>query len=60
MAITAPCYWVSPFGAIIIGGIAGVIVPIGMDLLEHKRIDDPIGVAVHGFCGIFGTLSLGV
>jgi Amt family ammonium transporter len=61
VAITAPCYWVSPLGAIIIGAIAGVVVPLGVDLLEHRRIDDPIGaVAVHGFCGIWGTLSIGL
>ncbi len=61
VAITCPCYWVSPFGAILIGGIAGVVVPLAVDYLEHRRIDDPIGaVAVHGACGIFGTLSLGL
>jgi Amt family ammonium transporter len=61
VAITAPCYWVEPSGAILIGGIAGIIVPLGVDLLEHLRIDDPIGaVPVHGMCGIFGTLSVGL
>ena len=61
VAITAPCYWVSPGGAVIIGLVAGIVVPLGVDLLEHLRIDDPIGaVAVHGFCGIWGTLSLGL
>jgi Amt family ammonium transporter len=61
VAITAPCYWVSPFGAVMIGAVAGMIVPLGVDYLEHRRIDDPIGaVAVHGFAGIWGTLSLGL
>jgi Amt family ammonium transporter len=61
VAITAPCYWVSPGGAILIGCIAGVVVPLGVDFMEHVRIDDPIGaVVVHGFCGIWGTLSLGL
>jgi Amt family ammonium transporter len=61
VAITAPCYWVSPTGALIIGAIAGIIVPLGVDLLEHLRIDDPIGaVPVHGICGIFGTLAVGL
>jgi Amt family ammonium transporter len=61
VAITAPCYWVSPFGAIVLGAVAGIVVPLGVDLLEHLRIDDPIGaVAVHGFCGIWGTLGLGL
>src|SRR5437879_1745007 len=61
VAITCPCYWVSPFGAVMIGAIAGIVVPLGVDLLERWRIDDPIGaVAVHGFAGIWGTLSLGL
>jgi ammonium transporter, Amt family len=61
VAITAPCYWVSPQGAVIIGAVAGIIVPLVVDLLEHLRIDDPIGaVAVHGGCGIWGTLCVGL
>ncbi len=61
VAITCPCYWVSPTGAVLLGGIAGVLVILGVDLLEWLRIDDPIGaVPVHGFCGIWGTLSLGL
>jgi Amt family ammonium transporter len=61
VAITCPCYWVSPFGAVVIGAVAGVVVIYGIDLLEHWRIDDPIGaVPVHGFAGIWGTLSLGL
>jgi Amt family ammonium transporter len=61
VAITCPCYWVSPTGAIILGGVAGVIVVLAVELLEWLRIDDPIGaVPVHGVCGIWGTLSLGL
>jgi Amt family ammonium transporter len=61
VAITCPCYWVNPTGAIIIGAVAGVVVVLGIDLLEWLRIDDPIGaVPVHGFCGIWGTWSLGL
>jgi Amt family ammonium transporter len=61
VAITCPCYWVSPTGAILLGGVAGVLVVMGVELLEWMRIDDPIGaVPVHGFCGIWGTLSLGL
>src|ERR1700733_1581856 len=60
VAITCPCYWVSPTGAIMLGGVAGVIVVMGVELLEYLRIDDPIGaVPVHGICGIWGTISLG-
>ena len=61
VAITCPCYWVTPTGAILLGGVAGVLVVLGVELLEWLRIDDPIGaVPVHGFCGIWGTLSLGL
>src|SRR5664279_5461050 len=61
VAITCPCYWVNPTGAILLGGIAGVIVVGGVELLEYLRIDDPIGaVPVHGICGIWGTISLGL
>jgi Amt family ammonium transporter len=61
VAVTAPCYWVSPFGAVMIGVAAGVVVPLGVDFLEHIRVDDPIGAfPVHGLCGIWGTLSIGL
>jgi ammonium transporter, Amt family len=61
VAITCPCYWVSPVGAVVLGGVAGGVVVMGVELLEWLRIDDPIGaVPVHGFCGIWGTLSLGL
>src|SRR5437588_544613 len=43
VAITCPCYWVSPFGAIMIGAIAGVVVILAVDLMEWLRIDDPVG-----------------
>ncbi|MDP9075267.1 MAG: ammonium transporter [Actinomycetota bacterium] len=61
VAITCPCYWVSPWGAILIGAGAGVVVPLAVDFMEWRRWDDPIGaVAVHMFAGIWGTLSLGL
>lgn len=61
VAITAPCYWVSPFGSVVIGAVAGLVVFGGIYWLEHLRIDDPVGaVSVHGFAGIWGTLSLGL
>jgi Amt family ammonium transporter len=60
VAITCPCYWVSPTGAIILGAVAGVVCYYAIDLMEWLRLDDPVGaVAVHGVCGIWGTLSLG-
>jgi Amt family ammonium transporter len=61
VAITCPCYWVSPTGAFFIGIVAAFAVVYATDALEHLRIDDPIGaVPVHMVCGIWGTLSLGL
>lgn len=61
VAITAPCYWVDPVGGFAIGLVAGFVVCWGIDLLEHLRIDDPIGaVPVHMFCGVWGTLAVGL
>ena len=61
VAITCPCYWVSPTGSIWIGAIAGIFVVMAIDFVEWLRVDDPVGaVAVHGACGIWGTLSLGL
>jgi Amt family ammonium transporter len=61
VAITAPCYWVSPTGAFFIGIGAAFAVVWGLDLLEYLRIDDPIGaVPVHMMAGVWGTLSLGL
>jgi ammonium transporter, Amt family len=61
VAITCPCYWVSPLGAVLLGAVAGIVVWLGVNMLEYLRVDDPIGaVAVHGFAGIWGTCSLGL
>jgi Amt family ammonium transporter len=61
VAITCPCYWVSDIGSCVIGAVAGVLVIAGMEILEHMRIDDPVGAwPVHGLCGIWGTVSLGL
>ena len=61
VAITCPCYWVSPTGSCILGAVAGIVVMLGIEVLEYFRIDDPIGaVPVHGMCGIWGTISLGL
>lgn len=61
VAITAPCAFVEPWAAIIIGGIGGVIVVLGVVLLDRLHVDDPVGaVAVHGFNGVWGTLAIGL
>jgi Amt family ammonium transporter len=61
VAITAPCAFVDPWAAIVIGALGGVIVIFGVVLLDKLKIDDPVGaVPVHGFNGIWGTISVGI
>jgi Amt family ammonium transporter len=61
VAITAPCAVVDPWAAVLIGLIAAPIVIFGIEALDRVGIDDPIGaVAVHGFAGIWGVLSVGL
>ena len=62
VAITAPCASVSPLSAIIIGLIAGVIVVLSVEFIDKVLyIDDPVGaISVHGVCGAWGTLSVGL
>ncbi|RDI75645.1 amt: ammonium transporter [Gaiella occulta] len=60
VAITAACAFVAPWAAILIGFVAGVIVVLGVLLVDRAGIDDPIGaIAAHGMAGVWGTLSLG-
>jgi len=61
VAITAPCAFVMPIEAIIIGAIGGILVVQGTVFLDKIRIDDPVGaVPVHAMNGIWGTLALGI
>ncbi|MCB0179466.1 MAG: ammonium transporter [Anaerolineae bacterium] len=61
VGITANCDSVSNISAIIIGVVAGVLVVVGMMLLEKLRIDDPVGAwPVHGLCGIWGGLATAI
>jgi Amt family ammonium transporter len=62
VAITAPCAFVTPAAAVLIGTVAGLLVVWAVLELERRyRIDDPVGaIAVHGVCGIWGALALGL
>ncbi|MEO7961299.1 MAG: ammonium transporter [Ginsengibacter sp.] len=62
VGITAPCASVSTGGAALIGLIAGVLVYFSCLFFEKKlRIDDPVGaISVHGICGAWGTLAVGL
>jgi len=60
VAITAPSGYVEAWTAPLIGGIAGIIVPLGVYAID-KWIDDPVGaLTAHGLCGVWGTLACGI
>lgn len=61
VGVTAGCWAVNGLGAIVIGALAGVIVVFSVVFFDRIRIDDPVGaVSVHGVCGAFGTLAVGL
>lgn len=62
VAITAGCASVSPLGAALIGTISGFVLVYAVELLDRVlKIDDPVGaIAVHGMCGLTGTLLVGL
>src|SRR3954454_5223691 len=60
VAITAPSGYVAPWAGVVIGFIAGIIVPLGVYAIDRK-LDDPVGaLTAHGLCGVWGTLSCGL
>jgi Amt family ammonium transporter len=61
VAITAPCAFVDPWAAVVIGAVAGVLVVISCGIVENKGVDDCVGaISVHGTCGLWGVLSVGI
>jgi Amt family ammonium transporter len=61
VAVTAPCAFVDPWGAVIIGLVAGVLVVLASGWLEKAKIDDPVGaVPVHFVNGMWGVLAVGI
>jgi len=62
VAITAPCAFVSPNSAVLIGVLAGLLVCGGVLFNERiLKVDDPCGaVSVHGYCGWLGAVSVGI
>jgi Amt family ammonium transporter len=61
VGITAGADQMSPTDAIFIGGIAGVIIVLGISFIDKLKLDDPVGaIAVHLICGIWGTLAVGI
>jgi Amt family ammonium transporter len=62
VAISASCAFVSPVGAMMIGLVAGALCCVSVFFVEQKlKVDDPVGaVSVHGICGGWGMISLGL
>ena len=61
VGITAGADQMNPTDAIVIGFFAGIIIVIGISLIDKLKLDDPVGaVAVHLICGIWGTLAVGI
>ncbi|MEZ5249338.1 MAG: ammonium transporter [Ilumatobacteraceae bacterium] len=61
VAITAPCGAVNPMMSVVIGAVGGVIVVFAVFFFDKVKIDDPVGaISVHGVCGMWGTLSIGL
>ncbi len=62
VAITAGCDVMDPFGAAITGTVAGILVILAVEFFDKvAKIDDPVGaISVHGVCGCFGTLCVGL
>lgn len=61
VAITAGCAFVSPLASLVIGAIGGVVMILSINIVESLKIDDAVGAfSVHGACGIWGTLAIGL
>ncbi len=61
MGITAPCAVVSDGMSIYIGIVAGILVIYGIEWLNKLQVDDVVGAfPVHGLCGVWGTLAVGL
>lgn len=61
VGITAGADQMSPMDAIAIGSIAGILIVLGIACIDKLKLDDPVGaIAVHLFCGVWGTLAVGI
>jgi ammonium transporter, Amt family len=61
VAITAPVGAVTPVWSVVIGGVGGVLVVFSVLFFDKIKIDDPVGaISVHGVCGLWGLLSIGL
>lgn len=60
VSITAPCAYIAPWTAVLIGLTGGILMLLGVDLIESLHIDDPVGAfSVHAINGMLGILCVG-
>lgn len=61
VGITACCDCFDNWWAIVVGAVAGVLVVVGVLTLDKLKIDDPVGAwPVHGLCGVWGCMAIGI
>ncbi|MEM9656064.1 MAG: ammonium transporter [Actinomycetota bacterium] len=61
VSITAPVGAVTSWAAIVIGAFGGALVVLSIRMFDNLKVDDPVGaISVHGVCGTWGTLSIGL
>ncbi len=62
VAVTASCAYVAPWAAVVIGGVAGLLMIASVGFVENRlKIDDPVGaISVHGANGLWGLLAVGI
>ncbi len=61
VSVTAGCFAINGLGAIIMGAVGGVLVVFAVSFFDKIKIDDPVGASsVHGVCGAWGTLAVGL
>ncbi|XP_071171797.1 putative ammonium transporter 3 [Mytilus edulis] len=61
VGVTASCAVIRPWEAVITGAIGGILSVFGTKLLDKMKLDDPVGaISVHGVCGLWGMLAVGI
>ncbi len=61
VSITAGTGTITPVGSVMVGFIGGLLVVVSVLAIDRRGIDDPVGaVSVHGVCGVWGTLAVGL
>ncbi len=61
VGITACCDCMSTWMAIVVGIVSGLLIIGGVMMLDKLQIDDPVGAwPVHGLCGVWGCMAIGI